>query len=403
MLPTESKVVDSSWFPLIMTDAALFHALLCTSALFGFHDMTVQRKHMLESIRLINNRLPGVGATSDATITAILFMAKAEVSYPSKESVKSSRLMMGSQYFQGNHGAWGVHMDGVKRIIELRGGMGMLSILIQQKIYRSVMLCTIVPMHPLIDLENCSTDLLGCLETGTIPHFPTITPLEPLFPPYSCDLPPAVVSLAETYTLDPDFRALLSEISTQTTSLPATHDTPSLQYRLLSLYFARQYQHPLPSSIILTKTSCSQLQQPQSEIIQELLFIGALLYLSLPHMRALPPIRPVDYGYLLSRLNFFASPLFNRHTLLQHPDFLLWLFFLGEVFSSISVSLSTCARERSPFRLQLRAVSAMLEIASWEEMKIALSTMWAIEPRHEKPYRCLWEEAVFDHEICYDM
>lgn len=87
MFLTESKVTDSAWFPLIMTDAALFHALLCTSALFGLHDVMVQRKHMLESIRLINDRLPGDGATSDATITAILFMAKAEVSHSSKKTV----------------------------------------------------------------------------------------------------------------------------------------------------------------------------------------------------------------------------------------------------------------------------------------------------------------------------
>jgi hypothetical protein len=138
MLPTESKVIDSAWFPLVMGDSALFHALLCTSALLGLHDMAVQRKHMLASIRLINGRLSGDGATSDATITAILFMGKAEVSYALKESVKLLRLTMGLQYFQGNHGAWSVHMDGVKRIVELRGGMETLSRLIQQKIYRSV-------------------------------------------------------------------------------------------------------------------------------------------------------------------------------------------------------------------------------------------------------------------------
>jgi hypothetical protein len=99
MLPTQSKAVDSAWFPLVMTDAAIFHALLCTSALFGLHDMIMQRKHMLESIRLINNRLPGDGAISDATITAILFMAKAEVSHPSKESVKPLRLILGFTVF----------------------------------------------------------------------------------------------------------------------------------------------------------------------------------------------------------------------------------------------------------------------------------------------------------------
>lgn len=82
MLPPSSSATDSAWFPLVMTDAALFHALLCVSALFGLHDMILQRKHMIESIRLINNRLPGYGATSDATICAILFMAKAEVTNP---------------------------------------------------------------------------------------------------------------------------------------------------------------------------------------------------------------------------------------------------------------------------------------------------------------------------------
>lgn len=89
MLPVEAKAEDSAWFPLIMTDAALFHALLCTSALLGnstgisyakSKDSLIQRKHMLESIRLINARLLGDEATSDATITAILFMAKAEAS-----------------------------------------------------------------------------------------------------------------------------------------------------------------------------------------------------------------------------------------------------------------------------------------------------------------------------------
>jgi hypothetical protein len=120
-------------------------------------------------------------------------------------------------------------------------------------------------------------------------------------------------------------------------------------------------------------------------------------------MCALPPIRPVDYGYLLSRLTAFASPLFNHDTLRQHPNLLLWLSFLGEFFFSTSNSLSTSARERSPFRMQLRAVLTLLKIASWEEMRIALGMMWPIEPRHEKLYRRLWEEAVISHEICYDV
>ncbi|PVI00752.1 hypothetical protein DM02DRAFT_642235 [Periconia macrospinosa] len=278
-----------------MNDAGLFHALLCKSALFGLRNSIVQRKHMLESIRLINGRLQGDGATSDATITAILFMAKAE-------------------FFQMNHGAWSVHMDGVRKIVELRGGIRMLSRLIQQNIY--------------------STDLLGCMEIGAVPHFPTTNLPKP---------------------------SLLSEIPMQHTFSPATHDIPNLQYRLLYLYSKHQSHNSLTSSVIPTTLFCSQAQQMLSEIIQELLLIGTLLFISVPHMCALPPIRPVDYGYLLSRLNSLATPLFNDPTLLRHSHFLLWLSFLGEFCFD--------------FALHLRTVSAMLKIASWEEMKMALDSM----------------------------
>jgi hypothetical protein len=304
--------------------------------------------------------------------------------------------MTGSQYYQGNYGAWSVHMDGVRRIVELRGGMGMLSQLIREKIYRSVMLFSTQLWLLLMDLDNYSTDLLGCIEIGAAPRFPAVDLPKPLFPPSWCNLPPAVSSLAETYTLEPDFLALLSAVTTYTTSTTATQDAPSLQYRLVSLCSMRQYQRPIPSAIILAGPFHSQVRQAQSQIVQELLLIGALLFLSLPHMRTLLPLRPVDYGYLISRLNSFASPLCAHDTLLQHADFLLWLFFLGEVFSSTSMSFSACARVRSPFRMQLRAVSAILDIASWEEMSIALGKMWFIEPRHAELYQCLCED-VFNY------
>jgi hypothetical protein len=73
---------------MVMTDPALFHAILCTSAIYmdlisgrGEESFT-QRKHMLEAISLINSRLQQVDAkewVSDATITTILFIAKVEV------------------------------------------------------------------------------------------------------------------------------------------------------------------------------------------------------------------------------------------------------------------------------------------------------------------------------------
>lgn len=241
------------------------------------------------------------------------------------------------------------------------------------------------------------------MEIGAIPHFPAVSLPKPVSPLYHCDLPPAIVSLAGIYTLDPDFLALLSEITTHITSSSVTHDTLDLQYRLLSLYSRHQYHHPFANPDFFTETFCGQGQQAQSEFVQEILLIGTMLFLSLPHMRTLPPIRPIDYSYLLSRLSSFISPPFNDHALLKHPEFMLWLSFLGEIFSSSSIVLSTYARECSPFRPQLRAFSDMLGIASWEEMTMALGTIWAIEPKHEKPYRYMWEEVVIDQGMCYEI
>jgi hypothetical protein len=80
---------DSAWFPMVMTDPALFHAILCTSAIYiglvsGNLDLFPQRKHMLEAISLINARLQQIdtiGCVSDTTITTILFMAKAKARF----------------------------------------------------------------------------------------------------------------------------------------------------------------------------------------------------------------------------------------------------------------------------------------------------------------------------------
>lgn len=234
-----------------------------------------------------------------------------------------------------------------------------------------------------------STDLLGCMEIGAVPQFPATNLATPLLPFHLRNLPPAIVSLTEIYTFDPDLLALLSEIATHTTSSSATDDTSSLQYRLLSLRSAHQHHHLSFSFSILTNPCCSQVREAQSEIIQETLLIGAVLFLSLPHTQTLPPIRSIDYGYLLSCLNSLTNPLFNRQTSLQHPEFLLWLSFLGEIFFSSSSPLPTCVRERSPFRQQLKIASTMLNIFSQEEMMTALSAMWAIEPRHGKLYRRL--------------
>jgi len=87
MDPQLSDPKYSAWFPMVMTDPALFHSILCLSAIYGGllsgeQDSIPRCKHMLEATSIINTRLQQsntMESISDATITTILFIAKAEV------------------------------------------------------------------------------------------------------------------------------------------------------------------------------------------------------------------------------------------------------------------------------------------------------------------------------------
>jgi hypothetical protein len=81
---------ESTWLPMVMEDPALFHTVLCTSAMYidflhRSEDSVPPQKHMLEAIKLINSRLEqpdAVECVSDSSIAAVAFMAKAEVIAP---------------------------------------------------------------------------------------------------------------------------------------------------------------------------------------------------------------------------------------------------------------------------------------------------------------------------------
>ena len=71
-------------FELAMSDAALFHAIMCSSSLcldiaYGRSESSHSIIHKIEAIRLINVRLKVKSAISDATIGAVCFLAIIEV------------------------------------------------------------------------------------------------------------------------------------------------------------------------------------------------------------------------------------------------------------------------------------------------------------------------------------
>lgn len=70
-------------FELALTDAALFHMLLCSSALYidvadGKTESPVALHHKIMAIRHINSKLRNM-QVSDAIIGAVTYLAKVEV------------------------------------------------------------------------------------------------------------------------------------------------------------------------------------------------------------------------------------------------------------------------------------------------------------------------------------
>jgi hypothetical protein len=79
-------LAGQGWLPLAMTDAALFHSILCGSALYmdlltGRRESLEKFKHMKEAVHLLSTRLQDPGSElSDSTIVAVAHLAEFEAS-----------------------------------------------------------------------------------------------------------------------------------------------------------------------------------------------------------------------------------------------------------------------------------------------------------------------------------
>ncbi|GAD92896.1 hypothetical protein BC1G_08780 [Paecilomyces variotii No. 5] len=130
--PEMSNVLDSTgisssiWVQFLFLDQAYFHCMVALS-LTVLNKLVVEptgslvtTRHLSKAFRLINERLSGNDAVSDTTIASVLMMAQYE-----RQIDQYSRSL--------------VHMKGLRRMIELRGGIRQLTRInprLTQKIFR---------------------------------------------------------------------------------------------------------------------------------------------------------------------------------------------------------------------------------------------------------------------------
>ncbi|KAE8132744.1 hypothetical protein BDV38DRAFT_287458 [Aspergillus pseudotamarii] len=128
------------WLPLAFNDPALLHSLIGCAASFVMianrsHGYPFFVRHLNEAIAIVNQRMAdSAGSVSDETLVVIA-------------SIAMMKQMLGF------HDEWNVHMQGLKSLVDSRGGLDSLNDkpLIQGKIYRA--------------------DLCGCVAATQRPYF----------------------------------------------------------------------------------------------------------------------------------------------------------------------------------------------------------------------------------------
>ncbi|KAE9369155.1 hypothetical protein N431DRAFT_469085 [Stipitochalara longipes BDJ] len=102
--------IKKLWVPLALTDPALLHSILFCSDQFGTR-LNGQKErpsavgHLRQTIRILNKRLlePSQGI-SNSTIATVALLTLTEQSSNNREN-------------------WGIHMRGIKRMVDMRGGL----------------------------------------------------------------------------------------------------------------------------------------------------------------------------------------------------------------------------------------------------------------------------------------
>jgi len=263
-------------------------------------------------------------------------------------------------------------MDGLEKMIQLRGGLLTLKNSLRNKIFRFA-----IPLHhlrKLIPLTSHRADLAGCIGTLSAPRFATfiLAPTPTLTQPSI----PSFAHITEITTLDNELLQILSSIQSLTTLLNAPspnlqetdYTIATLQYSLLSIY--------------------STFATPSFQLA---CCIAALAFLrTIHHYHRVLKIgsfiaNHLADGALIRKLRECVEMVDNDEGQLR--DFVLWMLFMGGIL------VNGKRKERAWFVAKLGRIRLEMGIERWEEAKKKLMGFFWVEVVHEKIGREMWEEA----------
>ncbi|KAI9737859.1 MAG: hypothetical protein M1834_009229 [Cirrosporium novae-zelandiae] len=359
-LGCRQDLAAQGWFPLAMTDAALFHAILCGSALYmdllmGRRESLEKVKHMKEVVHLLSTRLRDPGSElSDSTIVAVAHLAEFEAS----TSVR-------------NFANWSLHMDGLHKMVQIRG-FAALNENLKSKIWRA--------------------DITGCIATLSKPRFTAIEIPSLSLPPLLLKQPISALcdgmrNIIELFAFDGGLIGIISELQYLTSALNnATMDLLTVDRIVISIQY-----HLLLFQSAGYKSS-------QNAALQEVCCIGALVYLETVYHFSLClqvgkfPASALTDGVTIQKLKSCLD-MADMNTA-QTRVLFLWIMFLGG-------AAVAGTKDRAWFVARLVKIVMELQIYNWKDAKSSLMKfLWAGRV-HENSCKDLWDEVLITMTVLF--
>ncbi|KAL1796763.1 hypothetical protein ACET3X_005303 [Alternaria dauci] len=346
--PTSNPFVVS-WWPLALQDPALFHVSLQTASLDvelraqkGFENSEVL---MADSISLVRQRVNDpLLASQDETMDSVVTLAAIE-------------------FGKGNTTAGNMHVDGVKEMVRLRGGIRLLKI-------TSPLTARMVSWVSLILKQTPQFKVQDDIGLGD-----GIAPIPQWLEPQATSrdqLPPGLLN----FELDPSINEVFLRLH-HLFHVPREHKLSTTDLHDLTCYLLHKLlawspdkSQPGHSSLI------SASQCIRYAIALYMLIIHGPTYFSHMHLQS----------SLVTELKRNIESLLPASAIANGP-LALWILTVGMVASQDALT-------RAWFTAKAMSVARDMELHSWDEFSQCIkSVLWYKTQRVEEQFRQRWEEA----------
>ncbi|EHK20600.1 uncharacterized protein TRIVIDRAFT_58856 [Trichoderma virens Gv29-8] len=340
----ESNPFIVSWWPLALADQALFHVSLQTASLY--EELQAQKGFpisdllMVDSIALVRRRIEDSSlAFQDETLDSVVTLAAIE---HGKGNIEASRM----------------HIDGVKRMVSIRGGIDELK-------QRSPLTARMVSWVSLLVMEE--------------PQFPTKDDS----------------GQGDGISAIPQWQIVSTDAETHNANLDKLNITPAMSNilsRLRSIFhhssLTNTQLHDLTCfvmhKLLLLPPSTDANANPVQSAASECLRYATALYMLILHGTTYYSHVGLANAIILQLKSHLATML--RNDSIRDP--------LGIWAISVGMVATVCTRNHEWFTDQACVAAAALGLNTWEDVLTYLQSILWVRVPQEELFRQEWEEAL---------